>query len=65
MGKKNKLTTAAEKIGAVIGKADRRAQKIAKAGQVAKQELRELRNQVEALKRQLEKTSERLKRALQ
>lgn len=65
MAKKSKLTAAAEKIGTAIGKADRKTQKIARAGQVAKEEFRELRNQVKALKRQLEKTSERLKHALQ
>lgn len=62
--KNNRLTGAAVKIGSVIGKADRAAHKVAKAGVVAKQELATISKQVEALKKQLGKTTERLKRAL-
>jgi polyhydroxyalkanoate synthesis regulator phasin len=40
------------------------AHKVAKAGVVAKQELVELSKQVESLKRQIQKTTKRLKHAL-
>jgi hypothetical protein len=64
MAKKTKLTQAAEKIGAVVGRADRTAHKVAKAGVVAKKELAEISKQVDALKKQLQKTAKRLKLAL-
>jgi polyhydroxyalkanoate synthesis regulator phasin len=64
MARKTKLTQAAEKIGTVAGRANRTAHKIAKAGRVAKQELAEISKQVDALKRQLEKTASKLKRSL-
>ncbi len=40
MAKKSRLTNAAKKIGAAIGRADRTAHKVAKAGVMAKGELR-------------------------
>jgi phage-related tail protein len=55
---------AAKKIGAAMDRADRTAHKVAKAGVVAKQELVELSKQVESLKRQIQKTTKRLKHAL-
>jgi hypothetical protein len=61
---KSKLKQAAKKIGAAMGKADRTAHKVAKAGLVAKEELVQLSKQVESLKRQLEKTTKRLRSAL-
>lgn len=64
MAKEPKLTQAAQKIGAVIGRADRTAHKVAKAGTVAKQELAAISKQVEALKKQLQKTTKRLQHAL-
>ncbi|MGC2529437.1 MAG: hypothetical protein WA639_16930 [Candidatus Acidiferrum sp.] len=64
MAKKNKLTQVAEKIGGVIGKADRKAHKVVAAGAVAKKELEAISKQVDALKRQLEKTTKHLKHAL-
>ena len=64
MAKRSRLTRAATKIGAAIGRADRTAHKIAKAGVIAKGELEDISEQVEALKRQLVKTSNKLKRAL-
>ncbi len=64
MAKKTKLTQAAEKIGAVVGRADRTAHKVAKAGAVAKKELAAISKQVEALKKQLQKTAKRLKLTL-
>jgi polyhydroxyalkanoate synthesis regulator phasin len=64
MAKKSRLTRAAVRIGAVMGKADRTAHKVAKAGVVAKKELAAITKQVEALKKQLQKTTKRLKHAL-
>jgi hypothetical protein len=64
MAKKSRLTKVAVRIGSAMGKADRTAHKIASAGHVAKRELEDIAKQVEALKRQLIKTTERLKRAL-
>jgi hypothetical protein len=61
---KNQLKMAAKKIGAAMGKADRTAHKVAKAGQVAREELVQLSKQVESLKRQLQKTTKRLRSAL-
>ena len=62
--KKSKLTQAAIRIGAVMGKADRTAHKVAKAGVLAKKELAAISRQVEALKKQLQKTTNRLRNAL-
>ncbi|SRR5258708_4629251 len=60
----SRLTRVAVKIGAAVGRADRKAHQIAKAGVLAKQELADISKQVDALKRQLQKTTKRLKRAL-
>jgi hypothetical protein len=64
MAKKSKLTQVAVKIGSAVGKADRTAHKVANAGPLAKKELMEISKQVDALKRQLQKTTKRLIRAL-
>ena len=64
MAKRNRLTKAAVKIGAAMGKADRTAHKVAKAGVLAKSELEDISKQIDALKRQLLKTTKRLKKAL-
>jgi len=64
MAKKSRLTKVAVKIGSAMGKADRTAHKIAKAGRVARRELADISKQVEALKRQLMKTTQRLKHEL-
>jgi prefoldin subunit 5 len=61
---KSRLTKVAEGIGGAIGRADRTAHKVAKAGVVAKKELDELSKEVEALKKRLQKTARRLQRAL-
>ena len=61
---KDRLTKVAVGIGAALGKADRKAHKMAKAGLVAKEELEEIAKQVTALKRQLEKTMKRLNHAM-
>lgn len=60
---KDRLTKVAVGIGRALGKADRKAHKVAKAGMVAKEELEEIAKQVATLKRQLEKTTRRLKKA--
>ena len=52
MARKSKLTQAAVKIGTAIGKADRTAHQIAKAGKAAKNELADIGAQINALKRQ-------------
>jgi hypothetical protein len=64
MAKKSRLHRAAQSIGAAVGRADRTAHKVAKAGGVAKEELAELKKHVEALGRQIQKTSKRLQKAL-
>jgi hypothetical protein len=64
MAKKSRLTRVAVGIGSAMGRADRAAHKVAKAGVVAKGELESISKQVDALKRQLQKTTKRLKRAL-
>jgi hypothetical protein len=64
MARKSKLTQAAVKIGTAIGKADRTAHQIAKAGKAAKNELADIGAQINSLKRQLLKTKKRLQRAL-
>jgi len=60
----HRLKKAAQKIGAAIGKADRTAHKVARAGVIARGELDDIAKQVEALKKQLVKTSKKLKKAL-
>jgi len=47
-----------------MGKANRTAHKVAKAGVLAKRELEDISKQVEALKKQLQKTTKRLRKAL-
>ncbi|PYU67442.1 MAG: hypothetical protein DMG49_18820 [Acidobacteria bacterium] len=64
MARKTRLTRVAMKIGTAMGRADRGVQKVARAGSLAKKELDDISKQVDALKRQLQKTAKRLKRAL-
>jgi seryl-tRNA synthetase len=64
MARKDRLHEAAKKIGAAVGKADRTAHKVVKAGKVAKDELADIKKQVEALGKQLQKTTKRLQKAL-
>jgi len=65
---KNKLSSTAAKIGAAVGKADRAAhataRKVVKASAVADKELENISKQVESLRKQLVKTTKRLKKAL-
>lgn len=68
MAKKDRLTEVSVKIGTALGKADKqarlKAKKVAEASSIAKEELQEISKQVEALRKQLVKTSTRLKKAL-
>ena len=65
MKSNGKLKAAAvQKIGTAAGKADRTAHKVMQAADVAKEELAALSKQVDALKRQLAKSTHRLRRAL-
>ena len=64
MAKKTRLTAAAVKIGAAVGRADRTAHKVAKAVQTARAEVADLSKQVEKLARDVKKASRRVKRAL-
>lgn len=64
MAKKGRLRSAAISIGAAVGRADRKAHQVAKAGVVAKKELEHISKQIEALKRQLQKSTKRLRKAL-
>ena len=61
---RNRLKKVAVKIGGALGKADRKAHQVVRAGSLAKEELTKISKQVDALKRQLEKTTKRLKHAL-
>jgi predicted nucleic acid-binding Zn-ribbon protein len=61
---KDRLKNVSVKIGTALGKADRKAHQVAQAGTMAKEELQEIAKQVDALKRQLQKTTQRLKKAL-
>lgn len=68
MAKKDKLTEVSVRIGSALGKADkqahRQARKLAEASKISKEELREIGKQVDALKKQLAKTTQRLKKVL-
>ena len=64
MAKKSRLAQVAVKIGTAMGRADRKAQQVAKAGVLAKKELRAISKQVDGLKRQLLQTTKRLRKAL-
>ena len=64
MAKNDKLKQVSVKIGSAMGKANRKARKIAAAGSVAQEELHAIGKQVEALKKQLQATTKRLKKAI-
>ena len=68
MAKKDRLTDVSVKIGSALGKADKqarmRAKQVSEASVIAREELQEIAKQVEALKKQLAKTTVRLKKAL-
>ncbi len=64
MARKSRFTRVAVGIGEAIGRADRKAHQVAKAGVLAKKELEAIGKQVDALKKQLQKTTKRMKAAL-
>ena len=64
MAKKSRLTSVAVGIGAAVGKAGRAAHKVANAGVLARKELKDISKQIDVLKRQLQKTTKRLRKAL-
>jgi hypothetical protein len=64
MARKDKITQVSVKVGAALGKAERKARKIAKVGDVAKEELKAISKQVDEMKKQLAKTTKRLQKAL-
>ena len=64
MEKRDRLKEVSVKVGTALGKADRKARKIVEARAIAKEELQALAKQVDELKRQLEKTTKRLKKAI-
>jgi ubiquinone biosynthesis protein UbiJ len=65
---KDKLTQVSVKIGTALGKADKQArlhaQKLNEASKVTKEELEAIAKHVDALKKQLAKTTDRLKKVL-
>jgi seryl-tRNA synthetase len=68
MAKKDKFTEVSERIGKALGKADKKAhlhaRKLSAASKATKEELEEISKHVEALKKQLAKTTQRLKKVL-
>ena len=64
MAKKDRLKEVSVTIGTAMGKADKQARKFKKAGAVAKKELQAISKQIDELKKQLHKTTKRLKNAL-
>jgi seryl-tRNA synthetase len=68
MAKKDKITQVSERIGKALGKADKQAhihaRKLSAASKVTKEELQAISKQVDALKKQLAKTTLRLKKVL-
>ncbi len=61
MAKKGKLTQVGVQIGSTLGKADRKAHQLAKE---AREELLTISKHVEALKKQLAKSTKRLQKSL-
>jgi hypothetical protein len=68
MAKKDKITQVSQRIGKALGKADKeahlRARQFREATKAAKEELHDISKQVDAMKKQLAKTTQRLKKAL-
>ncbi len=61
MAKKGKLTEVGAQVGSTLGKVDRKAHKLAKE---AREELKAISKQVDALKTQLAKSTKRLQKSL-
>jgi hypothetical protein len=64
MLRKTRLQTAAVKIGTAAGRADHAAHKVAKAAEVAREELTQLSKRVENLAHDLKKAGTRLRKTL-
>ena len=68
MAKPDRIKQVSVKIGKALGKAEKQARvqarKLSAAGKVTKEELEEIAKHVEALKKQLTKTTQRLKKVL-
>jgi len=68
MAKPDRIKQVSVKIGKALGKAEKQAhvqaRKLSAAGKVTKEELEEIAKHVEALKKQLAKTTQRLKKVL-
>lgn len=64
MAKKTTLKSVSVSVGTALGKADKKAHQLAKAGAIAKEELQALSKQVDELKKQLAKTTKRLRKAV-
>jgi hypothetical protein len=68
MAKKDRITEVSRKLGKALGRADKeahlRARQFTEATKVTKEELRAISKQVDAMKKQLAKTTQRLKKVL-
>ena len=64
MAKKTTLKSVSVSVGTALGKADKKAHQLVKAGAIAKEELQALSKQVDELKKQLAKTTKRLRKAI-
>jgi len=68
MAKKDRITQVSERIGKALGRADKQAhqhaRKLSAASKVTKEELQQISKQVDALKKQLAKTTHRLRKVL-
>ena len=64
MAKKTTLKSVSVTVGTALGKADKKAHQLVKAGAIAKEELAALSKQVDELKKQLAKTTKRLRKAV-
>jgi hypothetical protein len=68
VAKKDKITQVSERIGKALGKADKKAhhhaRKLTAVNKATKEELEQISKHVEALKKQLAKTTQRLKKVI-
>jgi hypothetical protein len=68
VAKKDKITQVSERIGRALGKADKKAhlhaRRLSAVNKATKEELEQISKHVEALKKQLAKTTQRLKKVI-
>jgi DNA-binding ferritin-like protein len=68
VAKKDKITQVSERIGKALGKADKKAhhhaRRLSAVNKATKEELEQISKHVEALKKQLAKTTQRLKKVI-